>query len=29
MGELIAEMGSCFLATELGIPNAETLPNHA
>jgi antirestriction protein ArdC len=29
MGELIAEMGSCFLAAELGIPNAETLPNHA
>ena len=29
MGELIAEMGSCFLATELGIPNADHLPNHA
>ena len=29
MGELIAEMGTCFLASELGIPNAETLPNHA
>jgi antirestriction protein ArdC len=29
MGELIAEMGSCFLATELGLPNAESLPNHA
>ena len=29
MGELIAEMGSCFLATELGIPNADKLPNHA
>jgi antirestriction protein ArdC len=29
MGELIAEMGSCFLATELGIPNAQSLPNHA
>ena len=29
MGELIAEMGSCFLASELGIPNAENLPNHA
>jgi antirestriction protein ArdC len=29
MGELIAEMGSCFLATELGIPTGETLPNHA
>ena len=22
-------MGSCFLATELGIPNAGQLPNHA
>jgi len=29
MGELIAEIGSCFLATELGIPIAENLPNHA
>lgn len=29
MGELIAEMGSCFLATELGLPNAESLPSHA
>lgn len=29
MGELVAEMGSCFLATELGIPNADQLPNHA
>jgi antirestriction protein ArdC len=29
MGELIAEMGSCFLATELGLPNAQNLPNHA
>ena len=29
LGELIAEIGSCFLATELGIPIAETLPNHA
>lgn len=28
MGELIAEMGSCFLATELGLPNAQNLPNH-
>jgi antirestriction protein ArdC len=26
--ELVAEMGSCFLATELGIPTAESLPNH-
>lgn len=29
LGELIAEMGSCFLATELGLPNAQNLPNHA
>ena len=29
MGELIAELGSCFLANELGIPTSETLPNHA
>jgi antirestriction protein ArdC len=29
MGELIAEMGSCYLASELGIPNADNLPNHA
>ena len=29
MGELVAEMGSCFLASELGIPNADQLPNHA
>jgi antirestriction protein ArdC len=29
MGELIAEIGSCFLATELGIPIAENLSNHA
>ncbi len=29
MGELIAEMASCFLATELGIPQGETLENHA
>ena len=29
LGELIAEIGSCFLATELGIPIAENLPNHA
>jgi len=29
MGELIAEIGSCYMATELGLPNAETLPNHA
>ena len=29
MGELIAEMSSCFLAAELGIPNTEALENHA
>jgi antirestriction protein ArdC len=29
MGELIAEIGSCFLATELGVPTSQTLPNHA
>jgi antirestriction protein ArdC len=28
-GELIAEMASCFLATELGVPNTEPLENHA
>jgi antirestriction protein ArdC len=29
LGELVAEIGSCFLAAELGIPTADTLPNHA
>jgi antirestriction protein ArdC len=29
MGELIAELSSCFLATELGILNSEPLENHA
>jgi len=29
MGELIAEMGACFLAHELGIANPAQLPNHA
>ena len=29
MGELIAEMASCFLAAELNIPNGEPLDNHA
>ena len=29
MGELIAEMAICFLATELGVPNTESLENHA
>jgi antirestriction protein ArdC len=28
MGELIAEIGSCYLASELGIQNAETVPNN-
>jgi len=28
MGELVAEMSACFLAQELGIPNAESLDNH-
>lgn len=27
--ELVAEMSACFLATELGIPQGETLENHA
>jgi antirestriction protein ArdC len=29
MGELVAEISSCYLAAELGIPNAEPLENHA
>jgi len=29
MGELIAEMSSCFVCTELGIPLAEGIGNHA
>ena len=29
MGELIAEMSSCFVCSELGIPMAEGLENHA
>lgn len=29
MGELVAEMSSSFLATELGVPQAEGLGNHA
>jgi antirestriction protein ArdC len=29
MGELVAEMASSFLATELGVPQGETLENHA
>lgn len=29
MGELIAELGSCYLAGELGLPINQTLDNHA
>jgi antirestriction protein ArdC len=29
MGELIAEIASCYLAGELGVPNGEQLENHA
>lgn len=29
LGEVIAELGSCFLAGELGLPLNETLENHA
>jgi antirestriction protein ArdC len=29
MGELIAEMSGCFLASELGVPQGEDLANHA
>lgn len=29
LGELIAELGGCFLASELGLPTAERLENHA
>ena len=29
MGELIAEIASCYLAAELNIPNGEPLENHA
>jgi hypothetical protein len=28
LGELMAEIGSCYLAAELGIPMAETSENH-
>ena len=28
-GELVAEMGSCFVCSELGIPLAEGIGNHA
>ena len=29
LGELIAELGGCFLASELGLPTADRLDNHA
>ena len=29
MGELVAEMTACFVASELDIPNGESLENHA
>ena len=29
MGELVAEMAGCFLASELGVPQGEDLTNHA
>jgi antirestriction protein ArdC len=29
MGELIAEIAACYLTSELGIPNAEPIENHA
>jgi antirestriction protein ArdC len=29
MGELIAELGGCFLCGELGLPTADNLGNHA
>lgn len=29
MAELVAEIGSCFTATELGLPNAQNMTNHA
>ena len=29
LGELIAEIGSCFMMCELGLPMAESLDNHA
>jgi antirestriction protein ArdC len=29
MGELVAELGGCFLATDIGLPTAENLKNHA
>lgn len=29
LGELVAEIASCYLAAELGVPNSEPLENHA
>ena len=29
MGELIAELGGCFLASGIGLPTADNLTNHA
>jgi len=29
LGELIAELGGCYMAAELGVPTAERLENHA
>jgi antirestriction protein ArdC len=29
LGELVAEIGSCFLSQELGVPQGETIENHA
>jgi len=29
MGELIAELGGCFMCSELGLPTADNLANHA
>jgi antirestriction protein ArdC len=28
MGELVAEIGACYLARELGVPASENLGNH-
>jgi antirestriction protein ArdC len=28
MGELVAEIGACYLARELGVPASENLSNH-
>ena len=29
MGELIAELGGCFMCSELGLPTAQSMTNHA